>query len=159
MIQPCLEVLEERRLFSLILFPPGLGIDGFRLPRTGGIAVQSGSLLTVVLDNKVGQSGLDTVKVVDDGNGDIQVNWDGGPIHSFSGVGQIVIDSMPTQTEQVTLQLNGPLTTPLSVKLNLSGINNTVTEEVGDNGTPPAGLDVSIDTLRNNGTTAVNVTP
>ena len=159
MNQPYVEALEERRLFSLILFPPGRGIDGVNLPRTGGIAVQSGSLLTVVLDNKVGQHGLDTVTVVDDGKGDIQVNWDGGPVHSFSGVSQIVIDSMPTQTEQVTLQLNGPLTVPLGVQLNLSGINNTVTEQVGDNGTPPAGLDVSIDTLRNNGTTVVNVTP
>ena len=96
---------------------------------------------------------------MDDGKGDIQVSWDGGPVHSFSGVTQIVISSAPTQTDQITLQLNGPLTTPLSVQLNLSGINNTVTEEVGDNGTPPAGLDVSIDTLRNNGTTVVDVTP
>ena len=48
---------------------------------------------------------------------------------------------------------------PLSVQLNLSGIDNTVTEQVGDNGTPPAGLDISIDTLRKNGTTVVDVTP
>ena len=159
MKQPYVEVLEGRRLFSLILFPPGRGIDGVSLLRTSGVAVQSGSLLTVVLEHKVGQPGLDTVKVVDDGKGDIQVNWDGGPVHSFSGVGQIVIDSMPTQTEQVTLQLNGPLVVPLGVQLNLTGKNNTVTEEVGDNGASPAGLDVSIDTLRHNGTTVVNVTP
>lgn len=168
MNQPCMEVLEERRLFSQVLSPQeigfrtsglGLGIGSLVSPRTGGIAEQVGSLLIVDLRNKVGQPGLDTATVVDDGKGDIQVNWDGGPVHSFSGVKQIVIDSAPTVTEQITLQLTGPLTAPLSVQLNLSGINNTVTEQVGGDGTPPAGLDVSIDTLRNNGTTVVNVTP
>jgi len=168
MNQPYVEVLEERRLFSQVALSPGLvfrtspGTVQFGSlidPRTGGIAQQTGSLLTVDLRNKVGQPGLDTATVVDDGKGDIQVHWDGGPVHSFSGVTQIVISSAPTVTEQITLQLNGPLTTPLSVELNLSGIDNTVTEQVGDNGTPPSGLDVDIDTLRPNGTTVVNVTP
>jgi hypothetical protein len=168
MNHPYVEALEERRLFSEVLSSPALvfrtspgavGFGSLVSPRTSGIAEQTGSLLTVDLRNRVRQPGLDTVTVVDDGKGDIQASWDGGPVHSFSGVTQIVISSAPTQTDQITLQLNGPLTTPLSVQLNLSGINNTVTEEVGDNGTPPAGLDVSIDTLRNNGTTVVDVTP
>ena len=168
MNRPCVEVLEERRLFSEVSLTPGIvfrtgpGVVQFGSlisPRTGGIAEQTGSLLVVDLRNKVGQAGLDAVTVVDDGEGDIQVNWDGGPVHSFSGVTQIVINSAPTVTEQITLQINGPLTTPLSMQLDLSGINNTVSEQVGGNGTPPAGLDISIDTLRNNGTTVVNVTP
>jgi len=149
------EPLEQRCLFSFFF-----NTQGPPTPlRTGGAAVQTGSLVTVDLRNKFGQPGLDTLLIVDDGAGDVQVSWDGGPIHSFAGVNQIVFNSKPTVTEQVTLKLNGPLTVPLDVQLNLSGIHNTVVEQVGDGGVAPSGLDVDIQTLRPNGTTAVSVTP
>jgi hypothetical protein len=154
---PHVEALEERCLFSIFTFRTMPG--SLTTPRTGGAAVQTGSLVTVDLRNKVGQPGLDTLLIVDDGAGDVQVSWDGGPVHSFAGVNQIVFNSKPTVTEQVTLKLTGPLTVPLDVDLNLSGIDNSVVEQVGGNDVAASGLSVNIVTLRPNGTTAVSVTP
>jgi hypothetical protein len=157
-----IEVLEDRAM------PGGLAISSIgnfdsylhqTPPRTGGAAFQTGSLLTVDLRNKVGQPGLDTLNIIDDGKGDIQVTWDGGPVHSFTGVNQIVFNSAVTQTEQVTFQLSGPLATPLDVHLNLNGKDNIVTEQVGNNGMVPSGLTFEITTLRHNATTEITVTP
>ncbi|HEV3261330.1 MAG TPA: hypothetical protein VG013_31045 [Gemmataceae bacterium] len=147
---PRLEALEDRVVPSVFsVHTP---------PRTGGAAFQTGSLLTVDLRNKVDQPGLNTVTIIDDGKGDIQVSWDGGPVHSFTGVSQIVVNSARTITEQVGFELTGPLAAPLNVQLNLNGINNVVTEQVGNNGVLPSGLTFDIVTLRHNGDTEVNVT-
>jgi hypothetical protein len=155
------EFLEDRALPSLLTITPVASLphsDAYS-PRTGGEAVQTGSLLTVYLRNKVDQPALDTVKVVDDGKGDMQVSWDGGPVHAFTGISQIVVNSKPTVTEEVTFELSGGLTEPLDVQLNLSGIHNIVTEHMGGNGVAPSGLTVDIATLRHNGITEVTVTP
>jgi hypothetical protein len=150
---PRLERLEDRVVPSLWIESPKTP------PRTGGGAFQTGSLLTVDLRTKAGDPGLETVSIVDDGKGDIQVEWDGGPVHSFTGIGQIVLNSAPISNEQVTFKLTGPLTAPLDVQMNLNGMNNTVTEQVGNNGVVPSGLTFEVMTVRNNGTTSVNVTP
>jgi hypothetical protein len=161
------EFLEDRALPSLLVTTPVASIlpfdsynprDAYN-PRTGGGAVQTRSLLTVELGNKLGQPGIESLKVVDDGKGDIQVSWNGGPVHSFTGISKIVVDSKHTKTEDVTLELTGPLTVPLDVQLQLGGIKNTVTENLGGNGVDPRGLTVDIDTLRHKGTTEVTVTP
>jgi hypothetical protein len=150
---PRLEMLEDRVL-------PSLWIDSPRVPaRTGGATFQSGSLLTVDLRTKAGEPGLETVSIADDGKGDIQVSWDGGPVHSFTGINKIVVNSAPIGTEQVAFKLTGPLTTPLDVQLNLNGVNNTVSEQVGNNGVVPSGLTFEVATLRHNGNTQVTVTP
>jgi len=152
-LKPCLEVLEDRCLPTIFIIPHGPPTP----LRTGGAAFQTGSLLTVDLRNKFQQPGLITVDIVDDGKGDIQVSWDGGPVHSFTGISQIVVNSKATITEQATLDLTGPLTVPLDVQLNLSGLQNVVTEHVGDGGVVPSGLNVDVVTLRPNGTTQVTV--
>jgi hypothetical protein len=154
-VTPCLEVLEDRFMPTLFIpIPHGPPTP----PRTGGEAVQTGSVLTVDLRNKVGQPGLDTITIVDDGAGDVQVSWDGGRVHSFTGIGQVLVNAAPTVTEVANFQLTGELTVPLNVQLNLSGINNTVTEQVGNNGVVPSGLAFDLVTLRPNGTTQVTVT-
>jgi hypothetical protein len=128
-------------------------------PRTGGAAFQTGSLLTVDLRNKVGQPAHDTATIIDDGNGGIQVSWDGGPVHAFTGISQIVFNSAETQTEQVTFELAGPLAAPLDVQLNVNGKDNIVTEQVGNNGVVPSGLTFEIVSVRHNSTSEITVTP
>jgi hypothetical protein len=152
-------MLEDRLVPSRVVTPLENPLEIRAEPRTGGAAFQTGSLLTVDLRNKVGQPGLDTATIVDDGKGDIQVSWDGGPVHSFTGVSQIVLNTARTVTEQVDFRLTAPLTAPLDVQLNLNGINNTVTEQVGNNGVVPGGLTFEVATLRHNGNTQVTVTP
>jgi hypothetical protein len=51
-------------------------------PKHGGIAIQSGTLLSVTVDRPT----TNTVQVTDDGKGDVQVDWNGGATHSFTGV-------------------------------------------------------------------------
>jgi hypothetical protein len=142
-----IEVLEDRVVPSGLTIRPLGNPDSYLHhipPSTGGAAFQTGSLLTVDLRNKVGQPGLDTATIIDDGKGDIQVSWDGGPVHSFMGISQIVFNSAQTQTEQVAFVLTGPLATPLDVQLNLNGKHNIVTEQVGNNGVVPSGLTFEI---------------
>ena len=159
-----IEVLENR------VVPTGFAISSLALgsadqylhqinPRTSGAAFQTGSLLTVDLRNKVGQPGLDTLSIIDDGKGNIQVSWDGGPVHSFKGINQIVFNSAQTQTEQVAFKLTGPLVTSLDVQLNLNGKDNVVTEQVGNNGVVPNGLTFEIVAVRHNSTIQTIITP
>jgi hypothetical protein len=157
-----IEVLEDRVVPSALAISALSNPDAYlhQIPaRTGGAAFQSGSLLTVDLRNKVGNPGHDTATIIDDGKGGIQVSWDGGPVHSFSGISQIVFNSAQTQTEQITFELAGPLAAPLDVQLNLNGKDNIVTEQVGNNGVVPSGLTFEIVTVRHNATTETTVTP
>jgi hypothetical protein len=154
-VTPCLEVLEDRLMPTIFIIPHGPPTP----LRTGGAAVQTGSLLTVIVRDKFDQPQHDSVTIVDDGAGDVQVSWDGGPVHAFTGISQVVVDSKATLTEVANFELTGNLTAPLSVQFNLAGINNIVTEQVGNNGVVPSGLTFDVVTLRHNGTTNVTVTP
>jgi hypothetical protein len=79
--------------------------------------------------------------------------------HSFTGISQIVVTSTRTITAQPRFELTGPLVAPLDVQLNLNGVNNLVTEQVGNNGVVPSGLTFDIVSLRHESTTEVTVTP
>ena len=72
---PGVKPLEDRCLLS------SAGSFGFSplfhiLPRTGGVSAQTGSMLAI----GVGQPTTNTVQVTDDGKGDIQAEWNGGPV-------------------------------------------------------------------------------
>jgi hypothetical protein len=67
--------------------------------RTGGIAVQSGSLLTVTVD----RPRTNVVQITNEGAGNVQVEWNGGPVHTFSGVAEIVVNARNARKDQVTL--------------------------------------------------------
>jgi hypothetical protein len=146
---PLLEALEDRCLPSVFI-PHGPPTPS----RVGGAAALVGDVLTVDLRNLVNQPALINLTIVDDGHGDVAVEWNGVNVHSFTGVRDIVVNTAPTVTERVTFDLTGPLTAPLNVQLNLGGINNTVTEH-GVGLVPPSGLTFDIVTLRPNGTTQV----
>jgi hypothetical protein len=67
--------------------------------RTSGTAVQSGSVLTVT----VNKSTTNTVAMSDHGGGAVQVEWNGGAVHSFTGVATIVVDTQNARKDLVAL--------------------------------------------------------
>jgi hypothetical protein len=73
--------------------------DLARHSRTSGAAVQSGSLLTVT----VNRPNIDVVQINNEGGGAVQVEWNGGAAHSFSGVETIVVHTKNARMDQVTL--------------------------------------------------------
>jgi hypothetical protein len=81
--------------------PGGSGhpLDTVLHRRTGGIAIQSGSLLTVTVD----RPRTNVVQITNEGAGNVQVEWNGGPVHSFSGVANIIVDAKNARKDQVTL--------------------------------------------------------
>ena len=107
---PCVNPLESRLLLSQQVFFP----DGFshvfptfiRLPRTGGVALQSGTTLTV----GVGQRTTNTVLATLDGVGGAQVEWNGRPVHSFTGVEATLVQIGGASRDEVTFHLTNPRT-------------------------------------------------
>jgi len=56
--------------------------------RTSGTAVQSGSVLTVM----VNRPKSNVVQIANAGGGNVQVEWNGGKSHSFAGIATIVVN-------------------------------------------------------------------
>jgi len=77
-------------------------------PKHGGVAVQAGTLLSVTVDRPT----TNTAQISDDGAGDIQVDGNGGAIHSFTGVDVVQvhaeIHAEKARTDQVTFSLTSP---------------------------------------------------
>jgi hypothetical protein len=116
---PEVKRLESRLLLSRqISFPDGtsFSVPTFaRLPRTGGVSEQSGTVLGI----GVGQSKANTVQVTDDGQGHIQADWNGGPVHSLSGIEATVIQAQRAKRNQITFKLTSPRTGPTAVAVGL----------------------------------------
>jgi hypothetical protein len=76
-------------------------LHNVRVARTGDTAVQNGSLLTVI----VNRPKTNVVQITNGvaGSGDVQVEWNGGMVHSFTGVATIVVDTKNARKDQVTL--------------------------------------------------------
>jgi len=79
-----------------------------------------------------------TVAITDDGKGDFQVEWDGGPVHSFTGVKVLGVEVEGPQSDRVTYDLTGPTSGSDGVALLLSGKSNTVVANVSASG--PTGV-------------------
>jgi hypothetical protein len=106
---PEVKPLESRLLLSQsqkVSFPDGssFAFPLFRhLPRTGGVSVQRGTHLGI----GVGQPTANTVQVNDDGQRDVQAEWNGGPAQSFTGIHSIVIEAQRARDNQITFNLTG----------------------------------------------------
>jgi hypothetical protein len=81
------------------------------LPRTGGVSIQTGSELGI----GVGQPTRNTVQVTDDHTGDVQAQWNGGPLHSFMGVTTTFIEAERARHDRITFNLPSPRTGPVAV--------------------------------------------
>jgi hypothetical protein len=64
-----------------------------------GTAVQSGSVLTVMVNRP--QSNV--VQIGNAGAGNVQVEWNGGMVHSFTGVAIIVVNASSATKDDITL--------------------------------------------------------
>ena len=112
---PELKPLESRLLLSRqVSFPDGTSFifPTFpRLPRTGGVSEQSGTVLGI----GVGQPTTNNVQVTDDGQGGVQAEWNGGPVHSFTGIRSSVIQTDRSRTNHITFNLASTRTGPTAV--------------------------------------------
>jgi hypothetical protein len=116
---PEVKPLESRLLLSRrVSFPDGTSVISptlVHLPRTGGVSEQSGTVLAI----GVGQPTTNAVQVTDDGQGGIQAKWNGGPIHSFTGISSSVIQTERSRRNQITFNLTGSRTGPTGVAVGL----------------------------------------
>jgi hypothetical protein len=81
------------------------------LPRTGGVFVQTGSELGI----GVGQPTTNAVQVTDVHTGNVQAEWNGGPVHSLTGVKMIFVEAERARNDQVTFNLTAPRTGPTAM--------------------------------------------
>jgi hypothetical protein len=68
-------------------------------PTDRGTAVQSGSVLTVM----VNRPKSNVVQIVNEGAGNVQVEWNGGMVHSFTGVATIVVNASNARKDDIIL--------------------------------------------------------
>jgi hypothetical protein len=107
---PGVNALENRTLLSSASHELPIRWDP-NLPRTGGISVQSGTVVSI----GVGQPQGNTVQINDNEAGDVQGEWNGGPVHSFTGVSSTVIQAERARSNQITFHLTGPRPSPTAV--------------------------------------------
>jgi Bacterial cellulose synthase subunit len=114
---PDVKPLESRLLLSQsqkVSFPDGSSFVFplfMHLPRTGGASAQTGTVLGI----GVGQPKTNTVQVTADGEGNVQAEWNGGPVHSLTGIKSTVIETERARTNQITFNLTGQRTSPTAV--------------------------------------------
>jgi hypothetical protein len=70
-----------------------------RINRTSGVAVQSGSVLTVTVNKRT----TNTVEISNSGGGAVAVEWNGGAVHSFAGIATIVVHTQNARKDLVAL--------------------------------------------------------
>lgn len=68
-------------------------------PRSfGGHAVQTGTTLTITVNRPT----TNVVQLTDEGAGKVEVEWNGGPEQSYSGVSTIVVNTHNARRDQIT---------------------------------------------------------
>jgi hypothetical protein len=131
---PEVKPLESRLLLSRqVSFPDGTSIifpTFLRLPRTGGVSEQSGTVLGI----GVGQRTTNTVQVTNDGQGGIQAEWNGGPVHSFTSIKATVIQVQRARRNQITFNLTSTRTSPTEVMV---GLQVPTDAALSSDGAPP----------------------
>jgi hypothetical protein len=72
--------------------------------RTSGTAVQSGSVLTVTVTSpKINNVDINTLPASSGSSPDVQVEWNGGSVHNFTGVDTIIVDIKNGRKDVVAL--------------------------------------------------------
>jgi hypothetical protein len=101
---PRLEALEDRTAPAVV---------------GGGIAAQVGSTLGMAVTSP----GVSTTLVVEDGQGNVAVAWNGGNYQLFSGISAIQVNAQGVGNIVAVLAV-APLQTPEMLTLNLTGLFN-----------------------------------
>ena len=66
--------------------------------RTSGMAVQTGTALSVTVNKPTSNQ----VVILDQGEGAVEVVWNGGAIHSFTGVTTILVEAKKANNDSIT---------------------------------------------------------
>jgi hypothetical protein len=123
---PDIHELESRLVLSQqLLFPDGahLVFPLFsRLPRTGGAALQSGTVLTI----GVGQPTTNTAVFQSVGAGTSTVEWNGRPARTFTGADAALVQIGRARRDEITFQLASPRTGPTAIATGLPVAASTV---------------------------------
>jgi hypothetical protein len=116
---PSVIPLESRLLLSRqVLFPDGSQVLFpliNKLPRTGGVAIQSGTALTI----GVGQPTTNKAVVQGVGGANTSAEWNGRAAHSFTGVDAALLQIGGARRDQVTFQLTNLRTGPTAIATGL----------------------------------------
>ncbi len=135
-VVPRLEALEDRALLSDFALPPLSGFPFLALPRTGGAAVQVGSTLEIAVASPIIPGfGLGSTLILDEGAGNVAVEWNGTPPHFFSGVDTITLNGGAPGNVALFLSL-APRTSPQQVAVQMTGIFNALVGLVAPFGSP-----------------------
>jgi hypothetical protein len=67
----------------------------------------------------VGQPTTNIVQVTDEGLESIQAKWNGGPVHSLTGIQATVVQTQRSRNNQITFTLNSSRTGPTAVAVGL----------------------------------------
>jgi hypothetical protein len=132
---PQLEPLEDRRLCAFFTIPHGPPTPA----RTGGAAALVGSVLLVVTN----RPGFNQARVLDDGAGNVTVEWNGHTPPTFHGVTRIVLDGRGRRNA-VNYILTGNVTKAHEVDVRLDGTHSAFTPNVA--GFQTNGLTFQIET-------------
>jgi hypothetical protein len=69
-----------------------------RILRTSGTAILSGTALSVTVNKPTSNQ----VLILDQGGGAVEVEWNGGAVHSFTGVTTILVHAETARNDQIT---------------------------------------------------------
>jgi len=140
-LAPSLEALENRSLCTFII-PHGPPTP----VRTGGAAALVGSVLLVVTNFR----GANQAVIMDDGAGNVTVEWNGHTPPTFHGVTRIVLNGRG-RSNNFFYMLTGNVRVAHEVDVRIDGTNSTFTPILGnfqtnglgfqiESGPPPANL-------------------
>jgi hypothetical protein len=86
-------------------------------PQEGGVFVQNGAVVDIV----VGQPSGNKVQINSDGAGAYRAHWNGGPVHSLSGVQAVYVFTRRAKRDQITIDLTDPPRASPQVELHPGG--------------------------------------
>jgi hypothetical protein len=70
----------------------------FGRQRTSGSGIQTGTTLSVIVNKPTSNQAV----ILDQGGGAVEVEWNGGAVHSFTGVTTIVVNSARAKNDSIT---------------------------------------------------------
>jgi len=143
---PDVRPLESRCLLSF-------AASSIKAPGRLGVAVQTGTVLTVTLNAPV----TNTVQVTNDGAGYFQLEWNGGPVHFFTGVDTLNVHGEKARNDRITFNLTPPSSDPTNVSTCVQTVNGSVEGKTGGQSRAISGPQLRGTAVQNSTTLTVTV--